>query len=96
MPEVIQALELFPWVTPEDMLRLFNECGRKKEVLVETLLASQPTDEEQKANESVNIMAQMRSQIDADKSGIDDQKSEDDGLDGLCGFIDSRNEDEEI
>jgi hypothetical protein len=40
-PELAQALELFPWVSPENMLQLYLDCGKKKDVLVETLLAGQ-------------------------------------------------------
>lgn len=44
IPEILQALELFPWVEPDDMLRIYNDCGRRKDILVETLLSSQPED----------------------------------------------------
>ena len=40
IPEIAQACELFPNVMPEDMLRIYNECGKKKDILVETLLSS--------------------------------------------------------
>ena len=84
------------------MLRLYNDCGKKKEVLVETLLAMQPENEQNQEQNNINLnqhdssmtMAKrMASQLDEDKEFPgEERKSEDGGLNDLCGFVASQEE----
>lgn len=76
------------------MLQLYLDCDKKKEVLVETLLASQP--EENNQDESMTLMNVVKSRIDPDKNFGEESKSEDGGLGDLVGFEDEREEQREI
>ena len=41
-PDIRAVLELFPDKDPNMLLSLYNDCGQKKDVLIETLFQSQP------------------------------------------------------